>query len=316
MYLFIAILNEGNDVLLAGARRYEQRGGNPIFHAIFTAAGRNRLFRGVVQQKKYRLTFLQLRTPNENEPLGEALTKAIRQGLEKVVQTENINPAQYSLLMAIHSNSFTNSWAQSTRHVPLNEWLHNQVYVRSYLDELACKLNSAQVVDPERDGFFVELTFVKTLGRGGKNGGQKENPGPKAWEKMAKKKKCIIRIQNKDDLCLARAIVTMKQLADKGPHYNNLKRGRSLQERWARHLHRQANVPEGLCGFEELEKFQEYLGPQGYELIVVEPSKCFIVFEDPTYNEAPHVIGLVKYNGHYDGLRSIPGKFQPRPHRQ
>ena len=103
----------------------------------------------------------------------------------------------------------------------------------------------------------------------------------------------------------------MKELADKGSLINNnkninLKRGRPIQERWARLLHQEANVPEGPYGFEELEKFQEHLGPQAYQLIVVEPSKCLIVFKDPTYNEAPHVIGLVKCNGHYDGLRSIP----------
>ena len=305
-FCFLGLLEEDNDVLLAAARRFDQRGGNPIFRAIFTAAGRNRSFRGVVQQKKYRLTFQQLRPADEHEPLGEALTEAIRQGLEQVVQAENINPAQYSLLLAIHSNSFTNSWAQSARHVPLNEWLHNQEYARSYLEQLARKLNSAQVVDPERDGFFVELTFVKTFGRGGKNGGKKGNQGKMAWEKMAKKKKCVIQIQNKDDLCLARGIVTMKERADEGSHYHNLRQGKPIQERWARRLHQEAGVPEGPCGFEELQKFQDFLGPQGYQLIVVEPSKCLVVFKDPTYNEAPHVIGLVKYNGHYDGLTSIP----------
>ena len=77
-------------------------GGNPIFRTIFTVAGRNRSFPGVVQQKKYRLTFQQPRPADDYEPLGEALTAAIRQGLEQVVQEENINPAQYSLLLAIH----------------------------------------------------------------------------------------------------------------------------------------------------------------------------------------------------------------------
>ena len=109
-FCFLDLLEEDNDVLLAAARRFDQRGGNPIFRAIFTEARRNRSFRGVVHQKKYRLTFQQLRSADENEPLGEALTEAIRQGLEQVVQAENINPAQYSLLLAIHSNSFTNSW--------------------------------------------------------------------------------------------------------------------------------------------------------------------------------------------------------------
>ena len=245
-----------------------------------------------------------MRTAGDNEPLGEAITEAIRQGLQRVVTQEQINPADYSLLVAIHSNSFTHVWSQSARHVPLNEWLSNQDYARAFLEDLARKLNSAEVVDPERDGFFVELTFVKRLGRGGAF--KRNNPGRIAWEKIAKKKKCIIRIQNKDDLCCAKAIVTMKERVDKGSHYQNLRRGRPIQERWARLLHQEAGVPEGPCGFEELQKFQDYLGPQGYQLIVVEPSKCLIVFKDAQYNQAPHVIGLVKHQGHFDGLRSIP----------
>ena len=150
------------------------------------------MFRGIVHQKKFRLTFLQLRTPEENKPLGEALTEAIRQGLQQVVQAENINPAQYSLLVAIHSNSFTNIWAQSARNVPLNEWLNNQEYARAYLEQLARKLNSAQMIDPERDGLFVELTFVKIFGQGCRPA--KKNPGKMAWEKMAKTKRCVIQI--------------------------------------------------------------------------------------------------------------------------
>lgn len=63
---------------------------------------------------------------------------------------------------------------------------------------------------------------------------------------------------------------------------------------------------EGACGCEELQKFQAFLGPQGYQLIVVEASRCIILFKDPKYNEAPHVIQLVKHQKHYDGLTSVP----------
>ena len=105
-FYFIALMNDGqDDVLLAAFRRYDRPGGNPLFQTIFTTAGRNRSFHGIVHQKKFRLTFLQLPTTEENKPLGEALAKAIRQGLEQVVESEQINTAQYSLLMAIHSNS-------------------------------------------------------------------------------------------------------------------------------------------------------------------------------------------------------------------
>ena len=92
--------------------------------------------------------------------------------------------------------------------------MSNGAYTRAWLEDLAKKLNSAQVMDPQRDGFYVELTFVKRLGRGGKNGGKKANPGRHAWEKLAKKKRSVVTIQNKDNLCLARAIVTMKERVD------------------------------------------------------------------------------------------------------
>ena len=151
--------------------------------------------------------------------------------------------------------AFTHVWSQSARHVPLNEWLSNQEYEHAFLEDLARKLNSAEVVDPERDGFFAEPTFVKRLGRGGAF--ERNNPERIAWEKIAKKKKCIIRIPNKDDLCCARAIITMKERVDKGSHYQNLRCRRPIQERWACLLHQEAGVPEGPCGFEELQKFQD-----------------------------------------------------------
>ena len=100
--------------------------------------------------------------------------------------------------------------------------------------------------------------------------------------------------------------MTVKEKVDGGSHYQNLKNGRPIQERWARQLHQEAGVPEGPCGFKELKKFQHHLGPQAYQLIVVQPSKCLIVFKDATFNDAPHFIALVKHQNHYDGLTSIP----------
>ena len=88
--------------------------------------GRNRSFRGIVHQKKYRLAFQQLREP-QDEPLGEASTEAIRQGLKRVISNENIHREQYSLLLTIHSNSLTNTRAPSARHVPLDVWLNNHL---------------------------------------------------------------------------------------------------------------------------------------------------------------------------------------------
>ncbi|CAH3189850.1 unnamed protein product, partial [Porites evermanni] len=79
----------------------------------------------------------------------------------------------------------------------------------------------------------------------------------------------MIKIKNTDELCCARAIVTMKEYVDGDPQkqYRNLRDGRPIQERLAKQLHQEAGVPEGPCGYEELEKFQTFLGPQGYKII-------------------------------------------------
>lgn len=59
------------------------------------------------------------------------------------------------------------------------------------------------------DRFEVALLFVNTPRPGGENGGAKNNPGRKCWDKMVKNESCVIKTKNRDKLCCARAIVTM-----------------------------------------------------------------------------------------------------------
>ena len=56
--------------------------------------GRNRSFRGIVDQKKYKLTLQQLQDAQE-EPLGEAINKALIQGFQRVVESEGFNAQDY-----------------------------------------------------------------------------------------------------------------------------------------------------------------------------------------------------------------------------
>ena len=57
----------------------------------------------------------------------------------------------------------------------------------------------------------------------------------------------------------------MKEHVDGDPdkQYDNLRRGRPIQERLAKLLHQEAGVPEGPCGHLEIQKMQNHLGPQG-----------------------------------------------------
>ena len=144
------------------------------------------------------------------------------------------------------------------------------------------------------------------------------------WEHLAKESKCVSEIQNKDELCCARAIVTMREYTKRqaGQHntIGNIKRDRgknSQQLKEAKKLHVEARVSESPCGLEDIQKFQDYLGRKGYRIIVVDAVGGGVIFKGDTFQEAAEkTIALVKSvyvdnenveKGHYDGLYSIPG---------
>lgn len=128
-----------------------------------------------------------------------------------------------------------------------------------------------------------------------------------SYETMLKKKRSVVTIKNKDKLCCARAIVTMKAKADQDPQYHNIMHGPRCEEHCAKTLHKDAGVPEGPCGLDELKQFQTYLGPEGYQLIVLEGLKGKIIFKDCTFDQAAKTITLLKMENHYHGITTIPG---------
>ena len=94
---------------------------------------------------------------------------------------------------------------------------------------------------------------------------------------------------------------------DRGKNSQQLKQAKKLQE--------EAGVSEGPCSLEEIEQFQDYLGPQGYRIIVAEAARAGVIFKGDAFQEAEKIIALVKsqyqdkngdLKGHYGGLYSIP----------
>ena len=83
-----------------------------------------------------------------------------------------------------------------------------------------------------------------------------------------KDKKSIICINNKDDLCLARALAVSIARIENDPKYAQIRNSnRPLQREKAFDLHEAANVPLGPCGIDEVKLFQNYL--VNYQIIVV-----------------------------------------------
>ena len=118
----------------------------------------------------------------------------------------------------------------------------------------------------------------------------------------------VVRIRNKDDLCLARALVVARAKKDNDPKYNQIKRSdRPLQREKAFDLHEAANVPLGPCGLNEVALFQQYLSD--YQIMIISGDhNNSIIYPPPSSatDEKPH-LALYLHNNHFDVINSVPG---------
>ena len=139
-------------------------------------------------------------------------------------------------------------------------------------------------------GFSALVLFTRPGTKGSKRAGG--GPGQKIWDQMAKESRCVCEIKNKDTLCCARAIVVMreysKRQAGEENTFENIRQDRgknSQQLKQAKKLHEEAGVSDGPCGLEEIEHFQDYLGPQGYRIIVVGAARGGVIFKGDAFRE-------------------------------
>ena len=123
-------------------------------------------------------------------------------------------------------------------------------------------------------------------------------------------KKSIVRIKNKDDVCLARALVVAKARKDNDPRYELIRDSRSpLQREKAFDLHGAAKIPLGPCGLDEVALFQQYLS--GYQIMIVSGDhNNSIIYppQPPGTDEKPHLT-LYLHDNHYDVINRVPGFF-------
>ena len=308
----------------------EQMGGNPLgplFEFELHQIGQRRRWLNVTQGVQYHAELKQLREPVQGDNIGIALSEA----LFNVIHQELRNhPRARHINFSLTAHGFTHAFQSANFQVA--EFLERSFRLDDMLRTLAGKLNSNQSFDPQR-GFQLDIVFVEypppASGRG-----RKRQVGFKCWEKVKKTKKCIIPIENKDELCCARAVVTMKAWCDfqekeeqlkeeqkkETPDqelldhlqneikrlknsYDNMRKGREEQERKAKKLHRDANVPEGPCGLDELRTFQAYLAPR-YQMQVMCNTKPFALL----YQGEPATlkINLLKSDYHFEGCTSFP----------
>ena len=117
------------------------------------------------------------------------------------------------------------------------------------------------------------------------------------------KKRCLIQIKNKDELCCARAIVVAKAKLDKDPQYKSIITPRgTLQGQLAHKLHETAGVSLCPCGIEEIKKFQAVL--PGYQLnVVCKEHLNAMIYSGP---DAEKYLYLYHHDNHYVVITNVP----------
>ena len=124
-----------------------------------------------------------------------------------------------------------------------------------------------------------------------------------------RKKKSVILINNRDNLCLARALVVSIARIEKDPRYVQITRSDStVQRERAFDLHEAANVPLGPCGLKEVDLFQQYL--VNYQIIVVSGDQDNAIIYPYQVRPNPNPeksIYLYCQANHFDVITKLPG---------
>ena len=289
----------------------EQTGG-ALFTFTLTPVGRRRRWQHVADHTQYRALLEQNRDATPDDDLGvqlmEALYSAIRNQLTPEAEPHHV------LHVAIHANGFQHAFRSVNMTVA--DFLARGQYVEELLQTLADKLNSNEEFHPDQ-GLQVDVVLVRVPlpGRGRKN----MNVCERSLAKDNHRKQSIIPVKNVDNLCCARAIVTMKAWlhrnerprfdSDSHPRRDwlNCRDGLPRQTDLAQELHRAAGVPVGPCDQSALQTFQDYLASLSppYQLKVMARTYPFVLrFIGP---EAPLVIRLLQTGDHFDGCTSFSG---------
>ena len=173
-------------------------------------------------------------------------------------------------------------------------------------DRLAQALNSNEQFEMD-DSFQLSITQVHHAPQGtGKL--RRGKPGHPTLQTLTVKKNSVIRIQNKDELCCARALVVAKAKVDQQSKERAIQRGKGpLQRTLALELQHEANVPLGPCSYDALTKFRAAPSLANYQIILVDAHRSFHI---TTFGGTQDKQLILLHNqGHYDVITRLPGFF-------
>ncbi len=237
--------------------------------------------------------------------LAEEIAKALQRGIDKHVLQDGAVRDTDHLLININSNRIRHAY--HSRRLLVRDWRQNTTQAQELLEQISNMLNSNENFNMD-DSFSLNISHIQDPGRGGDNRNLK--PGLAPIEEILEKKHCVLKIQNMDELCCARALVTLKARVDYGVqhwYYKNLIKGFPIQGKAAKELHQQAGVEEGPCGLKEIESFQRHLNQ--YQIVVVSVQHGYqIIFKGPQQTDDKRLV-LIKHHEHYHACTSLGGFF-------
>ena len=239
--------------------------------------------------------------PDQN--ITEALQEGLRRAVNQVLTTTPDLHDQDRLYFTIGSNRLHNNfqgWG-----LRAGEWREGGDRVAALFDRLAQALNSNEQFEMD-DSFQLSITQVHHAPQGtGKP--RRGKPGHPTMAMLTRNSKSIIRIQNDDQLCCARALVTAKAKVDQHPNYHSIRQGGKLQRELALRLHDDARVPPGPCGYDVLTAFSKAPSLAGYQILLVDAHRSYHIttFGGPQDKS----LILLHHQGHYDVITRLPGFF-------
>ena len=234
--------------------------------------------------------------------LPQLVESALQRAITERVLDSNVRDDDF-LMVNMSSNRLRH--AHQSHRVRVRDWRNNTKPAQVLLDQLSKILNSNEQFRLD-DSFHIEVTHVRDPGRG--SGKNRSKLGSQRIDEMLRRKKSVVTINNKDELCCARALVTAQAYHQYGAKHNlylDIRKGRHEQEKRAKALHAEARVPEAPCGLEEIALFQIVLSD--YQIVVVSVDQDYrITFKGP---ERDKQLVLIKMEEHYDACTSLSGFF-------
>ena len=235
--------------------------------------------------------------PDQN--ITEALQEGLRRAVNQVLTTTPGLHDQDRLYFTIGSNRLHNNfqgWG-----LRAGEWREGGDRVEALFQRLAQALNSNEQFEMD-DSFQVSITQVHHAPQG-TGRPRRGKPGHPTMAMLTAKKHSVIRIQNRDELCCARALVVAKARVDQHPQLSSIRHGKALQRTLAWDLHREANVPLGPCSYDALTSFSQAPSLRGYQILLVDAHRSFHIttFGAPQDKQ----LILLHHQNHYDQVAGI-----------